>query len=206
MKNQKSGQEFAALLDTLDQLLGPNGCPWDRKQTYHSLRSSLLEEAYEVLDALDRLDIHEIKEELGDLLFNVAFLTKIGEKEKHFTCEEVIDQFHKKIRGRHPHVFGDIKVNSIEEVYTVWEAAKSKEKSERKHVFEGIPEQLPALAKANKVVKKLGVCEKALFETEEELSDLLLGLVAHARKKGIDPEAALRKRLREMEEKCRRET
>lgn len=200
MSNRECGKLLTQLLETLDTLLGPNGCPWDRKQTYQSLRSSLLEETHEVLEALDHQDIHNLREELGDLLFNVLFIGKIAEKEKHFTIAQAIGDFQEKIIRRHPHVFGEEKVSSIEEVKEVWAKVKNKEKSHRKSPFEGIPKGLPALSKAAKMAKHFNApSHPALFNGSEELASLLWSIAFQADEQGLDPESALREYLKKLE-------
>jgi tetrapyrrole methylase family protein / MazG family protein len=199
MSNEECGKVLTKILDSLDVLHGPNGCPWDRKQTFKSLRFSVLEEAHEVLDALDQEDIHNLREELGDLLFNVLFLAKIAQKEGHFTTEQMLAEFNEKLIRRHPHVFGDIKVSDIEDVRKVWEQVKKEEKSERKTPFEGIPKGMPALAKAVKFAKHFEKCEKPhLFEGKEELAELLWRIAKEAAEQGIDAESVLREHLNKL--------
>jgi tetrapyrrole methylase family protein / MazG family protein len=200
MSNEQCGAAFTKILDTLDTLHGPNGCPWDRKQTFQSLRTSLLEEAHEVLEALDQEDIHNLREELGDLLFNVLFLGKIAQKEAHFTIEEMLLEFNEKLIRRHPHVFGEISVDSIEQVKQVWEQVKQEEKGHRKTPFEGIPKGMPALAKAVKMAKHFEIREeKSLFKGKEELAELLWQTAQEAYKQGLDAESILRERLSTLE-------
>lgn len=190
--------EFKKLLDVSRRLMGPGGCPWDREQTLVSMRSSVLEEACEVIEAIDEGDKNNLKEELGDLLFNVLFFCQLGEKEGLFTTEEVIREIKEKLIKRHPHVFGEAKIEGMEAVLNQWEQLKKEEKNHRESLLDGIPKGLPALARAYKMAKKMkaDVDETALeFNSEEELGALLWQLVLEAKKKGIQPEHALRKEL-----------
>ncbi len=116
------------LLETLETLMGPDGCPWDQKQTFESLRSSVIEEAQEVVEAVNKKDDTNLQEELGDLLFNVLFFCKIAEKESRFTTQDVIKTLHDKLIRRHPHVFGDTKIETMEELKEQWERIKLEEK------------------------------------------------------------------------------
>ncbi|MCP5469961.1 MAG: MazG family protein [Chlamydiales bacterium] len=189
--NQKAATQFQKLLDVADILLGENGCPWDQKQTYETLRRSLLEEAHEVLDAIDRKDIPNLTEELGDLLYNIIFLAKIGEKQKEFALDEVCELIRDKLISRHPHIFGDVKVHDAEEVVKLWEEVKSQEKK-KDH---GVPKGLPALARATQVAKKKKKKEEPTFKTEEELGEKLWSLVLQARAHGFDAESTLREKV-----------
>jgi tetrapyrrole methylase family protein/MazG family protein len=190
------------------------GCPWDREQTHESLRRHLLEEAYEVLDAIDHLDVEQgtgfehLEEELGDLLFQVLFHSQLASEEGRFTLADVAGTVHDKLRSRHPHVFGEIEVSGPDEVVRNWERLKKAEKG-RDSVFDGIPEALPALALATKVAKKTATLRDAgvdvapspgveeavagLGEADEDAFGLLLwAVVEKARTCGVDPENALR--------------
>ena len=190
-------------------------CPWDREQTHESLRRHLLEEAYEVLDAIDHLDpdtgegFEHLEEELGDLLFQVVFHATIAEQEGRFTLADVARGIHDKLRDRHPHVFGDAEADTADAVAASWEQIKKAEKG-RDSVFEGIPDALPALLFALKVQKKaaslgeLGdelpspakwdpAVVRARREPDaESIGDLLFAVVNLARRNGVDPEMALR--------------
>lgn len=195
--------DFSKLLSIADTLMGPDGCPWDREQTFASLRSTLLEEACEVIEAIDEAVPHKLAEELGDLLFNFVFLCKIAEKEGLFKTEEVIDIICEKLIRRHPHVFGEAEVANSEEVLKQWEEIKLKEKShsDRKSVLDGIPKGLPALARAFKMSKQMS---KKKFEPaatslewidEDSLGEALFSMAWKAHQKKLDPEQALRKVL-----------
>lgn len=203
-------QRFADLVATLRR-----ECPWDREQTHASLRRHLLEEAYEVLEAIDGLDVDaglgfdHLEEELGDLLFQVVFHATLATEEGRFTLADVARTVHDKLRSRHPHVFGDVKVSGSDDVMANWEELKKLEKG-RDSVFDGIPAALPALLFALKVQKKastLGLDElpdgrvgdqpapgtdDGAAPSLEQLGTALFTLVDGARRAGIDPEDALR--------------
>ena len=195
---------FIQLCTILDTLLGPEGCPWDQKQTLQSLKEYVLEETCELIDAIEENDSDEMKEELGDLFFNVVFLAKVATKEGHFTLEETLQTISDKLIRRHPHIFaGGEKLNTPDEVLAQWEVIKKQEKSEGKKSIGGIPKSLPALSRAKKLLSKM---KKAKFEAKfvdnfvdknkpegDEIGIELFELVEKAVKLGIDPELALRK-------------
>lgn len=208
---------FETFQDTIAHLRSPEGCPWDREQTHQSLRSNLLEEAYEVLEALDADDPQRLKEELGDLLLQIVFHSQIAVESGEFSMAEVIAHVNEKIRRRHPHVFGDVQVSGVREVLENWERIKQREKSEQGRwasALDGIPKGLPALSQAAAYGERAarlkfdwsdadGVLEKLQEEIQEiaaagpgrraaEFGDLLFTLAQLARHWGIDPEAALR--------------
>ncbi len=191
-------------------------CPWDRKQTHESLKKYLIEEAYEVIDAIDRKDWEALKEELGDLLLQPVFHARIAEEEGRFNIDDVVDHLCKKLIERHPHVFGEEEAKSAEEVLKNWE----KRKAERRNsVLDGVPKHLPALMRAYKLQKKAAAVgfdwqnvedvERKVLEEwnefweayksgdkekiEHELGDLLFALVNLARFLKIDPEEALQR-------------
>ncbi len=192
-------------------------CPWDRIQTNDSIKEATLEEAYEVVDAIDRKDFDELKKELGDLLLHVIFHSLIAEEENKFTLAEVINLEKEKLIRRHPHVFGDVDVKDHNEVKQNWERIKLEEG--RNSVVDGIPNELPALQRAHRIqekVAKLGfewtnkeeafkkieeeilelkasLRKKNAAEIEEEFGDLLFALVNFARLYQINAETALRK-------------
>ena len=191
-------------------------CPWDRKQTHDSLKKYLIEESYEVIDAIEKRNWNELKEELGDLLLQPIFHARLAEEEGHFNIDDVVDHLCKKLIKRHPHVFGEEEAKTAEEVLKNWEKRKLKE---RKSVLEGVPKHLPALMRAEKLQKKAAkvgfdwrnieeVKEKVLEEWKEfwealergnreeiehEFGDLLFALVNLARFLNIDPEETLQK-------------
>ena len=181
--------------------MGPGGCPWDREQTLVSMRESILEEACEVIEAIDEGSDIDLIEELGDLLYNVIFFCKLGEIEGRFTTQEAIGRICDKLTLRHPHVFGENKLADSAAVMEQWEKIKKEEKSHRKSLLDGIPKGLPALSRAYKIAGKMDKAEfditedQKLFTSEEELGELLWELVRQARHRKINPEMALRKEM-----------
>ena len=177
-------------------------CPWDREQTHQSLTRHLIEEAYEVLEAIDGGDDDHLAEELGDLLFQVVFHTTIASERGAFTLADVARGIHDKLHARHPHVFGDVEASTAEEVAAGWEARKQAEKG-RSSVFDGIPKGLPALLYASKVLRKARAgavgppveAEQLDVGDERALGQLLLGAVVAAERAGLDPEGALRREV-----------
>lgn len=138
-------------------LRGENGCPWDREQTHESIRANLIEETYEVVEAIDKADLKLMKEELGDLLLQVVFHAGIEEENGSFTLDDVISDVTEKLIRRHPHVFGDVRAEDAEGALNFWDAAKSIEKTERKTAvisMQAVPPSLPALMRAQKISKK----------------------------------------------------
>lgn len=189
-------KEFDSLLQLVEHLLGPDGCPWDREQTLQSVRSYILEEAYELVDAIEKEDTVHIQEELGDFIFTALFLSKLAEKEKLFQLKEVIEGVKEKLIRRHPHVFLERKVKHLEELFTQWEEIKKAErkKAGKKSPFANIPKALPALMRAQKVLKKLSppLRDKSEIKDEQSLSLELISLVKRANELKIDAEQALR--------------
>jgi tetrapyrrole methylase family protein / MazG family protein len=195
------------------QLRSPDGCPWDREQTHQSLKPHLIEECYELVDAIDAGDDKEIKEELGDLLLQVVLHSQMASEEGRFDMDDVATVIADKLMHRHPHVFGENKLPDSEAVLRQWEVIKRAEKQERNSALDGVPRALPALARAQKVQTKAarvgfdwndadGALEKVQEELseiesaserqiEEEVGDLLFAIVNFARKKGLDAEQAL---------------
>jgi len=202
---------YEDLQEIIAHLRAPDGCPWDRKQTHQTLRPYLLEETYEVLDALDADDPDALKEELGDLLIQIALHVQIATEEGEFKLADVIGHVVEKLIRRHPHVFGDVHVADAEEVARNWEAIKQQEREEngerekKKTLLDGVPAALPALSRAQTYVARLARVGYPLPEpaswSEEELGWALLRLAEQAEAAGVDAEAALRgvtRRLREM--------
>ena len=211
---------FKKLTEIVDTLMGENGCPWDKVQTRESLKPYLVEEAYETLEALDNNNPEEIKEELGDLLYQVLFHAKISENKNEFNITDVVESISHKMVHRHPHVFKEENLETPEEVVTQWEEIKSKEKGKanRESVLDGIPPYLPGLLRAQKLQKKAAkqgfdwdkiddVFDKLDEEVAEfkeavlsgketdmtsELGDIIFVLVNIAKFKKIDAEEALR--------------
>ena len=201
-------------------------CPWDRKQTIQTLRSMTIEETYELADAITESDWKGIKEELGDLLLHIVFYAKIGKEQGHFTLDDVITGINEKLVARHPHIYGDVKVENEEDVKRNWEKLKLKEG--KKSVLSGVPRSLPATVKAMQVgfewEVKEQVWEKVEEETkelheavengdkdkiEDEFGDLVFSLINYARFLHIDAENALERtnkkfisRFTEMEQKA----
>lgn len=212
---------FHKIVKVMERLRGEGGCPWDREQTRESLKPFLLEEAYEVLEAIEEKDVELLKEELGDLLLQVVFHAQIAKERGEFAIEEVLSALTDKLVRRHPHVFGNTKVETTREVLARWEELKNQEKrnKKRKSVLDGVPKQLPALIRANQLQSRAArvgfdwtelkpVWQKVQEEMEElehsikeeqprsiqaELGDLLFALVNIARFLKVDPEEALRK-------------
>jgi tetrapyrrole methylase family protein/MazG family protein/ATP diphosphatase len=214
----QSGQTFVKLVELMQRLLAPDGCPWDREQDMASLRRYVLEEACEVIDAIDSGDRRELEEELGDLALQVVFLAELARKEGAFGPDDVVRSVCDKLVRRHPHVFDGIEVSGSEEVLANWERIKAAEKHER-GLLESVARSLPALYRAQRMSDKVarvgfdwpdgrGSRDKVSEEVNEldeaiascdperiehELGDLLFALVNLARHHNIDAEIALRK-------------
>lgn len=194
--------ELEALIDVMATLRGPDGCAWDREQTHDTLLKYLIEESHEFVDAVESGDRDHMREELGDVLYQVLFHADLAaaHPEHPFTIDDVARVAREKMVGRHPHVFGDITANTSAEVVANWEKWKAAEKPERESPFDGLPKGLPALALADKVIGKLSARPAAADlppgVTADELGQLLFGLVAAAREHGLDAEAALRSAVR----------
>ena len=208
-------KNFDELIGIVERLLAPDGCPWDREQTVSSLRPYLIEEVYEIVEAIDLDDNAKISEEVGDVFFHLVFICKLAEKEGRFTLAQPLQSIINKLIRRHPHVFGEVQIESVEEVVKQWEVIKSqeKEKAHRKSALDDIPKDLPALAKAQKMLNKF---DKKGFEwekapsldiesqkNEEEWGTLLLTVVKHASKQGINAKHALLKKLTQLEKAFR---
>lgn len=209
---------FQDFVDLVATLRGPEGCPWDREQTYASLKRFVLEEAYEVLEAVDTEDPDKLCDELGDLMLQVLLYSQIAQEEGVFDVRDVMTRIIDKLIRRHPHVFGDVSVENAEDVTRNWDAIKRQEKPERSSVLDGVPRDLPALMKALEVSKRVvkvgfewpsleGVLAKLDEEIAElkdelperdrerltgEIGDLLFTVVNVARWLKVDPEEALR--------------
>jgi tetrapyrrole methylase family protein/MazG family protein len=199
---------LAGLAAVMARLRSDDGCPWDRQQTHESLRVHLIEEAHEVIDAIDRGEVgEELEEELGDLLLQVAFHSRLAAQEGRFDFAEVADRIVTKLVHRHPHVFGAVEVADAHEVVRNWEALKAEEKK-RSGPFSDIPKSLPSLLAAYKTTKRAAAlgfvadeedakkrAEDALAATldADALGEALFWLVVAARARGIDPEGALRR-------------
>ncbi|QKJ24972.1 MazG family protein [Aquiluna borgnonia] len=213
-------KKLESLIATAHQLRAPGGCPWDAEQTHRSLVQYLLEETYELIDAIESGNRDEVLEELGDVLYQVIFhsdLASTGTLGEPFDLEDVAQYMEHKMRSRHPHVFGSaeeleqFRAQTGEDVVQNWESFKKKEKPERTSVLDGIPQAMPALALASKVMgkaEKIGLLEKAdspsiPMDSEADLGKLLLAIVASARAAGLDPERALREATKELQVEIR---
>lgn len=207
-------EAFGRLLDIMDTLRAE--CPWDKKQTLESLRHLTIEETYELADAIEENDLQEIKKELGDLMLHMVFYSKIGSEQGAFDVADVLNAVCDKLIHRHPHIYGDVKANTEEEVKANWEAIKLKEKGTTS-VLQGVPRGLPALVKAIRIGDKArgagfdwdqpqdvwGKIKEELAEFEEaqlsgdqdkiesELGDVLFSITNFARLSNLDPELAL---------------
>ena len=206
---------FERLLNIMDELRAK--CPWDKKQTIESLRHLTIEETYELSDAILKNDIQEIKKELGDILLHIVFYAKVASEDDQFTIKDVINSLNEKLIRRHPHVFGDVKVNNAEDVKENWENIKRD--IEKKTTLGGVPDSLPSLIKAHRIQEKARgvgfdwenpqqVLDKVVEELnelkfeikqndkkkiEEEFGDLLFSLINYARFIDVNPEDALSK-------------
>ena len=189
------------LVDIVRILRGPGGCPWDREQTHESICRDLLEEAYEVIEAIQTHDPENLKEELGDVLLQVVFHTVLEDEDTGLTLDQVADGVCKKLIYRHPHVFGDVTVSGTQEVLSNWDALKRVEKDQKSatDTLEAVPRALPALWRAEKVQKKAEKAghprpEPAVLPegcTRQSIGQALFELVSLARRHQIDPEEAL---------------
>ena len=215
------------LVALLAQLRAPGGCAWDREQTHASLVQYLVEETHELVDAIEAGDDAELVEELGDVLYQVLFHADIAREEGRFTLEDVAAHMTQKMVGRHPHVFGDESAKTAAEVVVMWDERKKIEKPTRTSVLDGIPQGMPSLALADKILgraAKVGLelpgaptlrdvatpapanattAPASAPSDERELGDLLLGIVAAAKANGLDSERALRSSLRELQQQIR---
>ncbi len=206
---------FSRLLQIMDELRA--GCPWDKKQTFQSLRNLTIEETYELADAIIKEDISEIKEETGDILLHMIFYAKIAEEQDAWDIGDALNAVCEKLIARHPHIYGDLEVADEEEVKKNWEQLKLKEG--KKSVLGGVPTSLPAMVKAYRMqektkqvgfewenqhqvwekveeeIKEFKVAESTMdqAEREDEFGDILFSLINYARFTGIDPETALEK-------------
>jgi len=212
--SSEHGERLLDLVRVMARLRGPGGCPWDREQTHRTLARHLLEETHEVLEAIDADDRDRLREELGDVLLQVAFHAQMAADDGAWDVDDVARGIVEKLIRRHPHVFGEVEVSGADEVLVNWERIKAEEKGEQP-IEHDIPPTLPALARASKVQRRAagsgfdwrtreGALEKLREEVEElvnagpdeaeeELGDVLFAAAAVARKLGVDPESALRR-------------
>ncbi|HEX7364762.1 MAG TPA: nucleoside triphosphate pyrophosphohydrolase [Dehalococcoidia bacterium] len=230
---KKKSDSFARFREIIARLRGPDGCPWDKKQTHASLRPFLVEESYEVLQALDEGVPEKLRDELGDLLLQIMLHARIAEESGQFDIDNVIQSISDKLVHRHPHVFGGKKATDIEEVEQNWEALKQEERTEGESILAGMSEQMPALTYSqsmqrraagvgfdwerveeiiDKVAEEAGEIKQAENQQEKanEFGDLLFTLANMARRLDIDLEMALRsankrfyRRFSSMEAMCR---
>jgi MazG family protein len=217
MNQSLVSQRFLELVEIMDTLR--EKCPWDKKQTIHSLRSNTIEELYELVDSIMEEDWDGIKEELGDIMLHVLFYAKIGSEQGKFTLDEVMDGISKKLIHRHPHIYGDVKVENEDDVKRNWEQLKLQEGQGTKTILSGVPNSLPSMVKALRIqekVKHVGfewenkeqVWDKVEEEIgefkaeiaannqekmEQEFGDVLFSMINYARFLNIDPETALEK-------------
>ena len=215
--SERRGENLPRLVEVMQALLAPDGCPWDREQDLRSLRQYVIEEAFEVVDAIDRDSPKMLKEELGDLLLQIVFQAELARAHGWFVIDEVVDGVCDKLVRRHPHVFGDESADSASGAIAQWEKLKKAEKKDR-GALDGVPVALPALLRAvrvgekasavgydwpdaggprSKIDEELAELDEALAKddpeaAERELGDLLFSIASFARKQGMDPEAALR--------------
>jgi XTP/dITP diphosphohydrolase len=199
------------LIAVLARLRAPGGCAWDIEQTHESLVQYLIEESYELVDAIENGSREELIEELGDVLYQVIFHSDIASQTpgEEFDLEDVAAHMTAKMIGRHPHVFGDATAETAADVVAVWDDLKKAEKPSRTSVLDGIPQGMPALALADKLLSrasKVGVvtdAAPATAETERELGIQLLAIVTSAKSGGLDAERALRSALRDLQGEIR---
>lgn len=222
-KDEAKTADITRLAGLMERLRGPQGCPWDREQTMETLTPFIIEEAYEVVSAIDSGDMEHIKEELGDLLFQVIFVSQLASEKGRFSLADVIDGSHEKMVSRHPHVFGDSTAETPEAVLRQWAEIKKAEKKGKKEEgwLSGVPEVLPALLRAHKISQKASkagfdwkgveevlakldeevaefkeaVASRKAADMEEELGDMLFTMVNIGRFLQVNPEDALRKTI-----------
>lgn len=210
-----AGAAFEELCRIMARLRAPGGCPWDREQTFQTIKPYLLEESYEVMDAIDQGDFDGLAEELGDLMLQAVFFAQMASEEDRFTILDSINSINSKLIRRHPHVFADGRADTAEDVTKRWDEIKAQEKPKPKGLLAGVPRSVPALVEAQKISKKAAdagfdwehvgqVYDKVDEElqelrsaepsgVEEEIGDLLFTVVNLARFMKVDPEQALRK-------------
>ena len=212
------GTSFESFAEIVAHLRAPNGCPWDREQTHESLRKHLLEESYEAISAIDSNDFSAMREEFGDLMLQIVLQAQIANEAGRFNISQIVQGIHSKIVRRHPHVFGDMKLEGVDGVLANWEKLKEQERGEKKNgkgLLDGVPVALPALSQAQEYQDRAarvgfdwpeveGVLDKIKEEIEEikraetdfelasEIGDLFFALVNLARWKKVDAESVLR--------------
>ena len=203
-----AGKELLRLVEVMDRLRSPGGCPWDAEQTHQSLVKYLLEESYEFIDAIDTDDRAGMREELGDVLLQVYFHSRIAQEHPSdpFTIDDVAGAIADKLISRHPHVFADLEVSGTDEIIENWEAIKAREKG-RTSAVDGIAMSQPALPLVAKIIYRaekynvpldLQTYKSEEAASEESVGTALASVIAWAHHNGIDPESALRAKAREM--------
>lgn len=216
----QDGTTLTRLVGVMRRLLAPDGCPWDREQSFESLRRYVLEEACEVIDAIESGDKNGLKEELGDLLLQIVFQSELARRDGTFAIDDVIAGIVEKLVTRHPHVFGDLDAKDADEVLRNWEKIKAKEKKDR-GILAGVPKSLPALVRAQRIGEKVervgfdwadargsrakveeevreldqAIAEGDPTKIEEEMGDVLFALVNLSRHVKVDAEGALRRTI-----------
>ncbi len=195
------GDELARLIEVMDRLRSPGGCPWDAEQTHASLARHAIEEAYELADAIECGTREDLCEELGDVLLQVVFHARLAQEHPTapFGIDDVAATLTDKLVARHPHVFGDVSVSGADEVHANWERIKGEAKN-RASVLDGIPAALPALQRAQKILARVehtGTPYRA--EAGVGIGASLLAIVAQAEAEGVDAEGALRETVRSLE-------
>jgi uncharacterized protein YabN with tetrapyrrole methylase and pyrophosphatase domain len=211
---KKKSSAINDLLKVMARLRSPKGCPWDREQNHKTLRWHAVEEVYELIDAIEAGDDHEMVEELGDLLLQVVFHCQLAQERSVFNFEDVARHITDKLIRRHPHVFGNLKVKDVDEVWANWEKIKQAEKHGTRHarpsVLDGIPKHLPALLRGEKLMKKARraklVDDQAAKNklTRADLGKRLFELVATAQAKGWSAEDTLRAEIKKRERAWRK--
>ena len=201
------------LLSVMARLRSPQGCPWDRQQNHATLRWHAVEEVYELVDAIEAHDEHELEEELGDLLLQVVFHCQLARERSAFDFEKVARRITDKLIRRHPHVFGKVKVKNVDQVWANWEQIKRAEKHGTRHArpsaLDGIPKHLPALLRAAKLVKKAHKAKLLQTEgikpvrTKRELAERLFALAQFAQEQGWSAEELLRGEIKRRERTLR---
>jgi len=202
------------LLKVMARLRSPEGCPWDREQSHHSLRWHAVEEVYELIDAIESKDDHELEEELGDLLLQVVFHCQLARERGAFDFDRVVRHITDKLIRRHPHVFGDVKVKNVDQVWANWEMIKRSEKHgthrARPSALDGVPKHLPALQRAEKLTKKarkaklIDSTPAVRAKTKSEVATQLLDIARYAQFKGWSAEDLLRQETKKFERRLRK--
>jgi MazG family protein len=211
----KENSAIGSLLKVMARLRSPTGCPWDREQDHKSLRFHAVEEVYELMDAIEAGDDHEMLEELGDLLLQIVFHCQLAKERGAFDFEQVARHITDKLVRRHPHVFGEVKVKSVDQVWANWEKIKHAEKQGTRHArastLDGIPKHLPALLRAGKLVKKArkagllsGQQQTRRKQTKTKLAEELFALAESAQRRGWSAEELLRAEVKRTERILRR--